>query len=64
MKFATVKLPKCLEEPYNTYDRSTKSSECDTDASATAGMGTAARMTRERAAANNAFTQPASTAPP
>jgi len=22
-QFAAVKLPKCLDEPYNTYDRST-----------------------------------------
>ena len=25
-QFAAVKLPKCLEAPYNTYDRSTNSS--------------------------------------
>ena len=38
--------------------------ECNTEAEATAGMGTAARMTRVRAAAKNAFTEPPSTAPP
>jgi len=37
--------------------------ECNTEA-ARAGMGTAARTTRDRAAAKNAFTQPASKAPP
>ena len=36
--------------------------ECTTEAEATAGMGTAARMTRVRAAAKNAFTEPPSTA--
>jgi len=35
-----------------------------TEAEATAGMGTAACMTRVRAAAKNAFTEPPSTAPP
>ena len=38
--------------------------ECNTEAEATAGMGTATRMTRARAAAKNAFTEPPSTAPP
>ena len=36
----------------------------DAEATVTAGMGTAARMTRVRAAAKNAFTEPPSTAPP
>ena len=38
--------------------------ECNTETEATAGMRTAARMTRVRAAAKNAFTEPPSTAPP
>ena len=32
--------------------------ECTTEAEATTGMGTAARMTRVRTAAKNAFTEP------
>ena len=58
-QFVIVKLPKCLEGPHNTYDRSTNSSRIsNTEAEATAGMGTAARMTRVRTAAKNAFTEP------
>jgi len=38
-----------------------KAAECNTEAEATAGMGTVARMTRVRAAAKNAFTEPPST---
>jgi len=43
--FAAVKLPKCLEGPHNTYDRSTNNIKCNKEAEATAGMDTAARMT-------------------
>ena len=42
----------------------TTAAERNTEAEATAGMGTAARMTRVRAAAKNAFTEQPSTAPP
>jgi len=38
--------------------------EYNTEADATAGIGTAARMTRVWLAAKNAFTEPPSTAPP
>ena len=48
-QFAAFKLPKCLEGPDNTYDRST-AVECNTEAEASAGMGTAAR-------GNDAFTK-------
>ena len=41
-----------------------KATVCNTEADATEGMGTAAHMTRVRAAAKNAFTEPPSTAPP
>ena len=49
-QFAVVKLPKCLEGPHITCVKST-ATECRTEAAATAGMGTSARMIRERAAA-------------
>ena len=35
--------------------------DCNTEAEARAGVGTAARMTRVRAAVKNAFTEPPST---
>jgi len=41
-----------------------KASEYNTEAEATAGMGTAICMTRVRAVVKNAFTEPPSTAPP
>ena len=42
-------LSQCLEESTTPTTDPPTATECDTDAAATAGMGTAARMTRERA---------------
>ena len=55
-QFAAVKLPKCLGGPTSPTTDPPTAAECNTDAAATAGMGTAARMTRVRAAAKNAST--------
>jgi len=55
-QFATVKLPKYLEAPHNTYDRSTKTSRMQHRNSTNSRDGPAARMTRVRAATKNAST--------
>ena len=57
-------IPIYFGGPTSPATNPTTAAECSTEAAATAGMGPAARMTRERAVAKNAFTQPASKAPP